>query len=146
MDELNQRINSSLKDNILSGLTVGQGIANVICGLFGSSLISIIPISALVGIMFIVVISTFEWSAFGLLTRIPKSDALIIIVVSVVTVFTNLAISVAIGTIFSALVFAWNKEKKIIATTTFEEKGIKVYKLEGPLFFGAAKDFSDSLE
>ncbi|WP_250857461.1 SulP family inorganic anion transporter [Oceanirhabdus seepicola] len=124
-----------------SGITAALSLLAFI--LFGSELISMIPISALVGIMFIVVIGTFEWSSLFMLNKIPKSDALVILVVSVVTVFTNLAVSVAIGIILSALVFAWNKGKKITSTTTIEEDGVKVYILDGPLFFGSAKNFLD---
>lgn len=124
-----------------SGITASLSLLAFI--LFGSDLISMIPISALVGIMFVVVIATFEWSSFYMLNKIPKSDAFIILVVSVVTVFTNLAVSVAIGIILSALVFAWNKGKKTSAETTIEEDGTKVYILSGPLFFGSTKNFLD---
>ncbi|MFZ7121605.1 MAG: SulP family inorganic anion transporter [Eubacteriaceae bacterium] len=125
----------------LSGITASLSLLTFI--LFGYKLISMIPISALVGIMFIVVISTFEWTSFIMLNKIPKSDALVIIVVSVVTIFTNLAVSVGIGIILSALVFAWNKGKKITVNTLFEDDGTKVYILDGPLFFGSAKNFLD---
>lgn len=124
-----------------SGITAALSLLVFI--LFGSNLISMIPISALVGIMFVVVIGTFEWSTVNILNKIPKSDALVILVVSVVTVFTNLAISVAIGIILSALVFAWNKGKKITARTILEEDGTKIYVLDGPLFFGSTKNFSE---
>ncbi len=124
-----------------SGITAALSLLAFI--LFGSKLISMIPISTLIGIMFIVVISTFEWSSFEMLNKIPKSDALIIVVVSVVTIFTNLAVSVGIGIILSALVFAWNKGKKITATTILEENGTKIYVLDGPLFFASIKNFLD---
>lgn len=124
-----------------SGITASISLLMFI--LFGSDLISMIPIAALVGIMFVVVIGTFEWSSFIMLNKIPKSDALVIIVVSIVTVFTNLAVSVAIGIILSALVFAWNKGKKIVAQSKVENDGTKVYHLNGPLFFGSTKNFLD---
>lgn len=161
---------------------VGQGLANVVCGVFGgmggcamigqsmlniqsggtkrasgiaaalsllgfilfaSGLISIIPIAALVGIMFIVVIATFEWDSISKLNKIPKSDALVIISVTVVTVFTNLAVSVALGIVLSALVFAWEKGKKISADSHIEEDGTKIYLLDGPLFFASVGSFND---
>jgi len=122
-----------------SGITAALSLLAFV--MFGSGLISMIPVSALVGIMFVVVIGTFEWSSFYMLNKIPKSDALVILVVSVVTVFTNLAVSVAIGIILSALVFAWNKGKKTTATSEIESDGTKVYHLNGPLFFGSIQNF-----
>lgn len=122
-----------------SGITAALSLLAFV--MFGSGLISMIPVSALVGIMFVVVIGTFEWSSFYMLDKIPKSDALVILVVSVVTVFTNLAVSVAIGIILSALVFAWNKGKKTTATSEIESDGTKVYHLNGPLFFGSIQNF-----
>ncbi len=133
-------INSGGKDR-LSGITAALSLLAFI--LFGSTLISMIPIASLVGIMFIVVISTFEWSTFKILNKIPKSDALVIVLVSVITVFTNLAVSVAIGIILSALVFAWNKGKKITCRVMSEDDDTKVYILDGPLFFGSTKNFLD---
>lgn len=133
-------IQSGGKDRA-SGITAALALLAFV--LFASGLISLIPIAALVGIMFVVVIATFEWTSIGLLTKIPKSDALVIIVVTVVTVFTNLAVSVALGIIFSALVFAWEKGKRITKTTTTDEEGSKIYHLNGPLFFASVKSFND---
>lgn len=124
----------------LSGLTAAISLLGFI--LFASNLISIIPIAALTGIMFIVVISTFDWSSINKLNKIPKSDALVIITVTIVTVFTNLAVSVALGIILSALVFAWEKGKKIHANTRFEGEK-KIYLLDGPLFFASIKSFNE---
>ncbi len=78
-----------------------------------------------------------------MLNKIPKADALVIIVVTVVTVFTNLAVSVALGIVLSALVFAWNKGKRISNTATTEADGTKVYHLDGPLFFASIQSFND---
>ena len=124
-----------------SGITAAISLLAFI--LFASNLISMIPISALVGIMFVVVIATFEWSSLYMLSKIPKSDALVILVVTIVTVFTNLAVSVAIGIILSALVFAWNKGKKTTATVEIEADGTKVYHLNGPLFFASIQNFQN---
>jgi len=133
-------IQSGGKDRA-SGITAALSLLGFI--LFASNLISMIPIAALVGIMFVVVIATFEWTSIGLLSKIPKSDALVIVVVTVVTVFTNLAVSVALGIILSALVFAWEKGKRISNTTTTEQDGSKVYHLSGPLFFASIQSFND---
>lgn len=124
-----------------SGITAAISLLAFI--LFASNLISMIPISALVGIMFVVVIATFEWSSLYMLSKIPKSDALVILVVTIVTVFTNLAVSVAIGIILSALVFAWNKGKQTAATVEIEADGTKVYHLNGPLFFASIQNFQN---
>jgi len=124
-----------------SGITAAMGLLAFV--LFGANLIGHIPTAALVGVMFMVVIGTFEWTTFRILHKIPKSDTLIILTVSIITVFTNLAIAVAIGIIISALVFAWEKGKKIDCTTYMDEYGTKVYKLEGALFFGSAHNFNE---
>jgi SulP family sulfate permease len=105
--------------------------------LFTSSLIELIPIAALVGVMFMVVLGTFAWNSLKLLFVVPKSDALVIILVTVVTVYADLAIAVVVGVIVSALVFAWKSASRIKATErqSRTEKGAKVYEIEGPLFF-----------
>ena len=162
---------------------VGQGLANVTCGFFGSmggcamigqsminvnsggrgrlsgisaalfllsfimfasALISQIPLAALVGVMFMVVVGTFEWSSFRILGKIPKSDAFILISVSAITVITdNLAIAVFIGVIIAALVFAWNHAKHITVMITRDNEDSKVYELHGPLFFGSVHNFQE---
>lgn len=109
----------------------------------GSSLIEMIPLAALVGVMFMVVLGTFEWSSFKVLNKIPKSDAFVIILVSTVTVFTDLAIAVACGVIVSSLVFAWKKSERIKSSTYIDENGAKHYELDGPLFFGSVESFKD---
>jgi SulP family sulfate permease len=124
-----------------SGITASLALLCFI--LFGAPLIEQIPLAALVGVMFMVVISTFEWSSFRVMRGIPKSDALIIVVVSVVTVLTNLAIAVVLGIIVSALVFAWEKGKKMGATPYTNNFGSRIYPLEGPLFFGSVQSFKE---
>jgi len=112
--------------------------------MFTSSLISMIPLAALVGVMFMVVVGTFEWSSFRILRKVPKSDAFILISVSAITVYTdNLAIAVAIGVIIAALVFAWNHAKHITVVTTRDNEDSKVYELHGPLFFGSVHNFQE---
>jgi len=108
--------------------------------LFAAPLIEMIPVAVLVGVMFMVVIGTFEWSSFRIIKKIPKSDALVLIVVSMVTVFTDLAIAVLTGIIMSSLVFAWEKGK-VISVKSEIKKDKKMYKLNGPLFFGSVTNF-----
>ena len=111
--------------------------------LFASSLIEIIPVAALVGVMFIVVIGTFEWTTFKMFGKVPLADVLTAILVAVVTVLTDLAIAVVVGVIVSALVFAWEHAKQMQAKSSVDENGSKIYELSGPLFFGSVRAFSD---
>jgi sulfate permease, SulP family len=104
-------------------------------------LIEMIPLAALVGVMMMVVIGSFEWSSFRLLGKIPRTDAIVIVLVSVVTVVTNLAIGVLFGVIISALSFAWKKSKRILSKEEVDQSGVKCYSLDGPLFFGSIQSF-----
>jgi SulP family sulfate permease len=111
--------------------------------LYASSLIELIPIATLVGVMFMVVIATFAWNSLKILFFVPKSDALVIVLVTVVTVYEDLAFAVIVGVIVSALVFAWKSASKIraIERPSIREKGAKVYEIEGPLFFSSTNSF-----
>jgi SulP family sulfate permease len=109
--------------------------------LFASPLIERIPMAALVGVMFVVVLATFEWSSLRIMGKIPASDAFVLILVSAVTVLTDLAIAVVVGVIVSALVFAWEHAKHINSKTYDDEQGSRVHELNGPLFFGSVKNF-----
>ena len=111
--------------------------------LYTSSLIELIPIAALVGVMFMVVIGTFAWNSLKILFFVPKSDALVIILVTVVTVLEDLAVAVIVGVIVSALVFAWKSASRIraIERPSIREQGAKVYEIEGPLFFSSTNSF-----
>ncbi len=161
---------------------VGQGIANMVTGLFGgmggcamigqsmininsggrgrlsgisaalfllvfilfaSGLIEMIPLAALTGVMFMVVIGTFEWSSFRIMGKIPRADAFVLILVSAVTVATDLAIAVVVGIIVSALVFAWEHAKDIRVRTYQGRMDSKVYELHGPLFFASVNHFHE---
>lgn len=158
--------------NILNGLfggmggcaMIGQSIINVTSGgrgrlsgivaalallsfiLFGSGLIEQIPIAALVGVMFMVVIGTFAWSSFRILHKIPKSDAFVLIAVSAITVWKDLAVAVIAGVIISALVFAWKNATMIRARKRLKEDGTKVYEIWGPLFFGSTTTFNNKFD
>lgn len=123
-----------------SGITAA--VLLLVFVIFGASLIEMIPLAALVGVMFMVVIGTFEWSSLRLYKKIPASDLFTIIVVSVVTVFADLAIAVFTGIIISALVFAWDHGKTIHAKKR-EEEGKTIYKLDGPLFFASITSFKE---
>ena len=125
----------------LSGITAALALLAFI--LFASDLIEQIPIAALVGVMFIVVIGTFEWSSLRILGKVPRADAFILILVSAVTVATDLAIAVVVGVIVSALVFAWQHAKHINVKIMINEMGGKIYEVEGPLFFASVKNFGD---
>jgi len=123
----------------LSGITAALALLAFI--LFGSAFIEIIPLAALVGVMFIVVIGTFEWASFKFMNKVPKHDAFVIILVTTVTVFTDLAFAVFVGVIVSALVFAWEHAKHINVDITEDDNGWKIYRLNGPLFFGSVANF-----
>ena len=158
--------------NILNGLfggmggcaMIGQSIINVNSGgrgrlsgaiaaiallcfvLFGAPLIEQIPIAALVGVMFMVVIGTFAWSSFRILHKIPLSDAIVLIAVSAITVWQDLAIAVIAGVIMSALTFAWKSATMIRARKHIKEDGTKVYEIWGPLFFGSTTAFNNKFD
>ncbi len=158
--------------NILSGLfggtggcgMIGQTVININAGgrgrlsgimmaltlltfiLFTDKLIEQVPIAALIGVMFMMVIETFAWSSFRILKKIPKSDAFVLITVSAVTVVFDLAIAVFVGVIISALAFAWENAKKIRARKRFKEDGTKVYEIWGPLFFGSITAFNEKFD
>jgi SulP family sulfate permease len=113
--------------------------------LFGSSLIEMIPLAALTGVMFMVVIGTFAWRSLSILRKIPKSDALVIILVTAVTVQFDLAVAVVAGVIVSALVYAWKTAKRLHISSHDSETvpGAKTYVLEGPLFFASTDNFAE---
>ncbi len=128
----------------LSGIMMAVTLLSFI--LFADKLIEMVPIAALVGVMFMMVIETFAWSSFRILKNIPKSDAIVLITVSLVTVFVDLAVAVFIGVIISALVFAWENAKRIRARKRIKEDGTKVYEIWGPLFFGSVQAFNDKFD
>ncbi|MEE9342973.1 MAG: SulP family inorganic anion transporter [Gammaproteobacteria bacterium] len=112
--------------------------------LYASSLIEVIPIAVLVGVMFMVVIGTFEWSSLRLFGKIPLADWLIVVAVTLITVISdNLALAVIVGVILSALVFAWEHARHINSTIRYNKMGDKVYELNGPLFFASVQNFQE---
>jgi SulP family sulfate permease len=124
-----------------SGITAAVALLAFL--LWGSRLIELIPLAALVGVMFMVVIGTFEWSSLRLLNQIPKADLLVLVLVSAITVVADLAIAVVVGIIVSALVFAWSQSKRMRAREYHDEHGTKVYELGGALFFGSSTSFKE---
>ena len=125
----------------LSGFTASTFL--IVFILFGSGLIERIPVAALVGVMVMVCIGTFEWTSFKILNRIPKADALVLILVSVVTVFFDLAIAVIAGVIASALNFAWENATRIRVRKSDLKDGARLYEVWGPLFFGSTTHFQE---
>ena len=125
----------------MSGISAALFLLTFI--LFASLLIEKIPLAALVGVMFIVVIGTFEWTSFRIMGKVPKADAFVLVLVSVVTVLTDLAIAVIVGVIVSALVFAWEHAKHILVERSENDEGSTVYHVRGPLFFGSTANFME---
>ena len=123
----------------LSGVAAALFLLSFI--LFASEWIEMIPLAALVGLMFVVSEKTFEWGSLTALRRVPRSDAFVVVAVTVITVFTDLAIAVVTGVVISALVFAWQHAKQIKVSIHIDAKGWKVYELEGSLFFASTAEF-----
>jgi len=127
----------------LSSFVAALGLIILVVSMSG--VLNAIPVAVLVGIMFMVSIGTFEWSSFSRLNKMPRTDAFVMVTVTIITVVEDLAIAVIAGVIISALAFAW-KHARIWSTTHVEEDGTKVYKLEGPLFFASATTFADNFD
>jgi SulP family sulfate permease len=159
--------------NILSGLfsgmggcaMIGQSLINTSNGararlsgiiaavtllffiMFGAELIERVPMAALTGLMIMVALGTFEWASLRTFRRMPKSDVLVMVLVTLVTVFLhNLALAVLVGVIISALVFAWDNAKRIRARKHIDDEGVKHYQIYGPLFFGSVTMFNDKFD
>ncbi|MEM6939593.1 MAG: SulP family inorganic anion transporter [Pseudomonadota bacterium] len=111
--------------------------------LVGAPLIEQIPLAALVGVMFMVVIGTFAWNSLTILRKVPLTDAFVILLVTVVTVLEDLAVAVVVGVIVSALAYAWNNARRIGAKIYTTPEGAKVYQIQGPLFFGSSDGFTE---
>ena len=107
-------------------------------------LLASVPIASLVGVMLLVCHSTFSWSSLRILHKVPKLDALVIALVSLVTVQRDLAQAVVTGTIACALGFAWKQSTQLRAFAT-AVGDTKTYQWQGPLFFGSTTAFSDEL-
>ncbi|KFC71135.1 SulP family inorganic anion transporter [Massilia sp. LC238] len=125
----------------LSGIVASLFLLSFI--LVGSSWIEQIPLAALIGVMFVVCEKTFEWGTFRLFGKVPRADALVIVLVAGITLAFDLAVAVLAGVVVSALVFAWQHAKQIRVTTGTDAQGWKVYELEGTLFFASVTGFQE---
>jgi SulP family sulfate permease len=159
--------------NILSGIFSGMGgcamigqslinisngararlsgiVASVVLLLFvmvGANWIERLPMAALTGLMIMVALGTFEWASLKTITKMPRSDIFVMILVTAVTaVLHNLALAVVIGVVISALVFAWDNAKRIRARKSVDPEGVKHYELYGPLFFGSVGVFNEKFD
>jgi len=159
--------------NVLSGLfsgmggcaMIGQSLINISNGararlsgvvaslmflffiMFGSSLIESVPMAALTGLMIMVALGTFEWASIRTFKIMPKSDVIVMVLVTLVTaVLHNLALAVLIGVIISALIFAWDNAKRIRARKSIDDNGVKHYEIYGPLFFGSVTAFHEKFD
>lgn len=131
----------------LSGITAALGLLVIV--LIASPLIEQVPIGALVGLMFFVVIATFNWSSWNIMRGMTKADAFVMILVTALTVIFDLAIAVIAGVIVAALVFAWQHAQRIILDSSeevIEGRKVKSYKVHGPLFFASAQNFLDAFD
>ncbi|MDF1875686.1 SulP family inorganic anion transporter [Sulfurimonas sp. SAG-AH-194-I05] len=127
----------------LSSFVAAVGLIILVVSMSG--VLNAIPVAVLVGIMFMVSIGTFEWSSFSRINKMPRTDAFVMVAVTIITIFEDLAIAVIAGVIISALAFAW-KHARIWSKSHVEEDGTKVYELDGPLFFGSATTFADNFD
>lgn len=129
----------------LSGIVAAVALLMFI--MFGSSLIEQLPMAALVGLMFMVAIGTFEWASLRTFRKMPISDVVVMVLVTLITVIThNLAIAVIVGVIISALAFAWENAMRIRARKRIDENGAKHYEIYGPLFFGSVTAFNEKFD
>ncbi|MFT5218633.1 MAG: SulP family sulfate permease, partial [Gammaproteobacteria bacterium] len=128
----------------ISGIVAALALMMFI--LVGGPVIVQIPIAALVGVMFMVVIGTFEWATFRTFGKVQASEIIVILAVTLITVFMhNLALAVFTGVILSALVFAWNSAKHVRMNPHDLEDGTRIYNLQGVLYFGSVREFSERL-
>ena len=129
----------------LSGIVAALTILLII--LVGAPIIELVPMAALTGVMIMVAIGTFEWASFKAFTKMPKADILVMVIVTLITIFLhNLALAVLVGVIISALIFAWESAKRIRARKYIDENGVKHYELFGPLFFGSTTAFAEKFD
>lgn len=129
----------------LSGIVAALTILLII--LVGAPIIELVPMAALTGVMIMVAIGTFEWASFKAFTKMPKADILVMVIVTLITIFLhNLALAVLVGVIISALIFAWESAKRIRARKYVDENGVKHYELFGPLFFGSTTAFAEKFD
>lgn len=131
--------------NRISGIVAALGLLVIV--VFGSSAIEQLPMAALVGLMFMVSIGTFEWASLKIFRKVPATDVLVMIIVAGITViFHNLAVAVIAGVLISTLAYAWENAKRIRARKYIDENGVKHYEIYGPLFFGSVAGFGEKFD
>ena len=123
----------------LSGIV--SGVMILLFVLFLSPLIELIPLAALVGVMFVVSQQTFAWGSLRVLGKVPLHDVLVIAAVTVITVFTDLATAVLCGIVIAALNFAWQHARELYVDTDPQADGGKLYRAHGTLFFASTTPF-----
>jgi len=129
----------------LSGIVASLTILLII--LFGSPIIERLPMAALVGVMIMVAIGTFEWASLKIVNKMPNHDVFVVVIVTLITVLLhNLALAVLIGVVISALVFAWESAKRIRAKKYVDDNGVKHYEMYGPLFFASTAVFAEKFD
>lgn len=129
----------------LSGIIAAFTILAIV--LFGAPVIEQVPMAALVGVMIMVAIGTFEWASLKIFNKVPKKDIFLVIIVALITVILhNLALAVLVGVILSALFFAWESAKRIRARKSIDENGVKHYEIYGPLFFASTTNFAEKFD
>lgn len=122
------------------------GVMIVLFVLFLSPLIERIPLAALVGVMFVVAQQTFAWASLRVLNKVPLNDVLVIVAVTLITVFTDLAFAVLCGIIIAALNFAWQQARQLYADSSLERDGSKLYRVHGTLFFASTTTFLNQFD
>ncbi len=160
---------ANISSGFLSGMggcaLVGQSLINISNGartrisgivasvmlllfvMFGAEYVEQLPLAALVGLMFMVAFTTFEWASFRAIKRMPRSDVFVMVTVTLIVAFTNdLAIAVAVGVVISALCYAWENAKRIRARKHIDKDGVKHYEIYGPLFFGSVQGFAEKFD
>jgi SulP family sulfate permease len=129
----------------LSGIAAAAALATFI--MVAGPVIEVIPIAALVGVMFMVVIGTFEWSSLNTFGKVPFSEIIVIVAVTLITVIMHdLATAVFVGIILSALIFAWESSKHVFVTIEKETENERIYSLQGLLYFGSVREFTDKFQ
>ena len=129
----------------LSGIIAALTILMIV--LFGAPVIEKVPMAALVGVMIMVAVGTFEWATLRIFNKVPKKDIFLVIIVAAITVILhNLALAVLVGVILSALFFAWESAKRIRARKYVDDEGTKHYEIYGPLFFASTTNFTEKFD
>ena len=137
--------------NVKSG---GRGrLSALVAGIFLMFLILVlgdlvmrIPMAALVGVMIMVSVGTFDWNSLLDLRKIPAADSVVMLSTVATVVYTHdLAKGVAVGVILSALIFGWRIARLAIADELME-CGSKRYRVQGQMFFATCTDFSETFD